>query len=238
MEDLERNNTKEKISKVTSLLILLIIIISMCVSLYYNYTLQNQIYERDEIIKDLTYKDSLLNQIMDIEYDSAAQTTSYSYRVRDGKILKYNVLADELDKTKFEYELMSVKHNKIANENTQNIDDYNSLTKSYNSLYTDYSLLNNKYNSLIDEFNKFVNFQKSTIETYKSTADSLSSFKTIVSLIQSNYHVNYEITKTGKTKKVSINADKLDSALVLLPYFRDRLKLDENGKVWTIKTGK
>ena len=68
--------------------------------------------------------------------------------------------------------------------------------------------------------------------------DSLASYNSVIRLIQSNYHVNYNISRNGKKKNISVNADKLDSALVLLPYFRDRLKLDKEGKVWTIKTSK
>lgn len=238
MENLEKNKIKERIGKVTSLFILLLVLISLGVSLYYNQTLQEQVNERDILIKDLTQKDSILNQIMDIKYDSVTKTTSYSYRVRDGKVLKYSSLADELDKSKNDYDQISEKHSKIINENNQNINDYNSLLNSFNSLNKDHQELQARFNSLVDKFNIKIADKNKLIDDLNVLADSLSSYKSVVRLIQSNYQINYSIIRNGRSKDISINADKLDSALVLLPYFRDRLKLDNAGKVWTVITRK
>lgn len=210
MENLERNNIKERIGKVTSLFLLLLILIALGVSLYYNETLQEQVNKRDIIIEKLT-QDSILNKIMNIKYDSISKSTSYSYRTRNGKLLKYDELANELDKSK--------EDNK--QDRNELITEYNSLVNRYNKLVESQSELNNNFNQV---------------------ADSLYSFKIVLQLIQSNYHIDFVIDRNGngKIEEVSLKADKLDSALVLLPYFRDRLtldKVDKNKKFWTIKTG-
>lgn len=231
MENLEKNKIKERIGKITTFLILLLIFISLGVSLYYNQTLQEQVNERDVLIKDLTQKDSILNQIMDTKYDSVTKTTSFSYRVKDGKVLKYNSIANELYKTIKDYDQIYKKHNKIIIKNNQNVMDYNLLNKDYVELQV-------RFNSLVDEFNGKIADKNKLTDENNLLRDSLASYNSVIRLIQSNYHVNYNISRNGKKKNISVNADKLDSALVLLPYFRDRLKLDKEGKVWTIKTSK
>ena len=69
--------------------------------------------------------------------------------------------------------------------------------------------------------------------TYKQlehSVDSLSEYKIFLELIKKNYPI--------KTKKVgntySISSEKIDSALMLLPTYRDMLYFDAKEKVWII----
>jgi len=236
MENSGRNNMKERIGKVTSLFLLILILIALGVSLYYNKTLQQQVNKRDILIENLTNRDSILNKIMDFKYDSITKTSTYSYRVREGKVLKYNILAEELDKTRNDYDSISEKHNKIIDKNNQNINDYNSLSESFNSLNKEHNDLIQKYGLLADRFNEMIEKQKKMNNNFNQVSDSLSSFKTVLQLIQSNYPISFNINRNGNIKNISIKAAPLDSALILLPYFRDRLKLDKDKKIWTIKT--
>jgi hypothetical protein len=67
-----------------------------------------------------------------------------------------------------------------------------------------------------------------------SEVDSLNQelriLKSKLSLIQSNYSIIFKETNNG----ISIHADKIDSALLLLPYYRDKLSYDSQKKSWTI----
>jgi hypothetical protein len=67
-----------------------------------------------------------------------------------------------------------------------------------------------------------------------SEVDSLNQelriLKSKLSLIQSNYSITFKDTNNG----ISIHADKIDSALLLLPYYRDKLSYDSQKKSWTI----
>lgn len=238
MEELERNDIKSKIGKITSLLFWLIVIIALGVSLYYNNSLQEHIYERDALIEKLTQRDSILNKIMDFEYDSIAGTSSYTYRVRDGKVVKYNTLAKELDESKEDYNEVIQRHSEIIEKNKQNEENYNSLYESMNALYKDHNDLVKKYNELVGDYNKNIKGNNENLRNLNVVRDSLSSFKTIVRLTQSNYGITYNIQRENNTKTISINAEKLDSALVLLPYFRNRLTLDTLKNVWIIDTSK
>ena len=97
MENLENNKMKEKIRKVTLGLLLILLFAYLGVSSYYNIDLQEQIDKRDSLIEQLTQRDTILNKIIEIKYDSISETISYSYRIKNGKVLKYNELSVELD---------------------------------------------------------------------------------------------------------------------------------------------
>lgn len=236
MENTEKNNIKQKISKVTSGLLLMIILISLAVSVFYNIKLQEQIDKRDIIIENLTQRDSILNQIFEIKYDSIEQIISYSYRTRDGKVMKYNEISNELDKSQKDYSAILNKHNALIQDNKQTIEDYNQLLNDFSSLNDNYVSSLKEYNELVLKYNRNVETTKKYLLEYNNTLDSLSSFKAIVDLIHSNYYIDYKIFKDGKYNKISIKSEKLDSALVLLPYFRDRLKKEKD--TWIINTKK
>jgi hypothetical protein len=236
MEDLEKNNIKDKIRKVTFGLLLILLIICLAVSVFYNVKLQEQVDKRDVIIERLTQRDSILNKILEIKYDSISHTTSYTYLVKGGKVMKYNELANELDKTHDDYILILNEHNKLLKENNQNIDDYNLLIKNFNSIYKDYKESQNKYNNLVDNYNTNIVSTKKYLNNYNLILDSLSNYKTIFNLIHSHYFLDYKIENDGKYRKISIKSEKLDSALILLPYFRDRLRKEKNS--WKITIDK
>lgn len=66
----------------------------------------------------------------------------------------------------------------------------------------------------------------------KAYSDAL---KTALDLINKNYGINYEITKDSTTYKVVVpTSQQIDSALMLLPYFRENLQYDEQSGKWVI----
>lgn len=236
MENLEKNKIKDKIGKVTLGLLLILILVSIVFSVFYNFKLQEQVDKRDFIIEQLTQRDSILNEIMEIKYDSISKTITYTYRMKNGKAMKYNELSDELDKSNDNYSKISNNHKKILGENNQTKENYTLLINDFNSLCDDYKDLQTKYNDLVDNYIKNIEKGKSKSTNYNRILDSLSYYKTVVNLIHSNYFIDYKIINDGKYVKISVISEKLDSALILLPYFRNRLKKEE--KVWKITTGK
>lgn len=238
MENLEKNRIKTRMGRVVLLFLILLVFVSLGVSLYFNETLQLQINERNVLIEDLTRSDSILKQIMDFEYDSVNHSSSYSYRTRDGRILKYNELARDLDESEKKYEQISLKHSKILNDNNKDLEDFNTIVNDYNSLSQEYNSLLKSYKLLIGDYNEIVVRQRKYINDLNQVSDSLSSFKIILRLIQKDYNISYSINTKGDIKSISVKSDKVDSALVLLPFFRDRLKLDREKGMWEIKTNK
>ena len=56
------------------------------------------------------------------------------------------------------------------------------------------------------------------------------------SLIKRSYDIDYHVEDEGENQiKVSISAEKADSAFMLLPYYRKKLKFDNIKNVWIIK---
>lgn len=236
MENSKKNNIKERISSVTRVLLLILVFIFLGVSIFYNIKLQEQVNKRDLIIEQLTQRDSILNQIMEIKFDSISKTITYTYRLKDGKVMKYSELSNELDKIHDDYSQIVNKHSKLLKDNIRNIEDYNTLTNDFNSLVNNYGELQKKYNNLIVTYNKNNQTGRSIIDNYNLISDSLSSFKTLVNLIHSKYFIDYKIEKDGNYRKISVKSEKLDSALILLPHFRDRIKKEKN--IWKISTRK
>nr|WP_319511332.1 hypothetical protein [uncultured Draconibacterium sp.] len=192
------NNIKAKVFKATITLLQLIVLVALAVTIFYNTRLQEQVYERDIIIEQLSQRDSILSKIMEIEYDSIAGTISYTYSSQNGKVLKYNDLNEQLD-------IFKDKYNIAINELQRFSEEYNNLIKDYNLL----------------------------AEEYYNATDTLAMYESLTGLLESVYSVHYELSHNENTRTVRVIAPKVDSALILLPYFRDRLKKDKDK--WIIR---
>ncbi|MCQ2214896.1 MAG: hypothetical protein MJZ31_03135 [Bacteroidales bacterium] len=94
----------------------------------------------------------------------------------------------------------------------------------------DEELISN-YNKLVEEY-KLIN-----IENFKYK-NKISEQKKVLELIERNYQINYNVSVDSIYSRIKlINTEKIDSALLLLPYYRDRLeRIDE--KTWTITKGR
>ena len=69
-----------------------------------------------------------------------------------------------------------------------------------------------------------------------STINSLSTTKAIFNRVCQRYDINIvNIKEQNGTLYFDIQAHKLDSALMLLPYYRHKLKYDSKKKVWKIR---
>ena len=69
-----------------------------------------------------------------------------------------------------------------------------------------------------------------------STINSLSTTKAIFNRVCQRYDINIvNIKEQNGTLYFDIQAQKLDSALMLLPYYRHKLKYDSKKKVWKIR---
>ena len=115
MNDSE-NNFRSKATKLLEGLFVLLLAVMLGVSMYYNYTLEQQIYKRDVLIENLTRRDSILNQIFEIKYDSINKSISYKYQERDGKVVKYNELVDEIDEKESEIKEGEISIKKLKND--------------------------------------------------------------------------------------------------------------------------
>lgn len=234
MDNIEKNNLNQTIFKVTTILLKFIILVAFSVSIFYNIKLQEQLDKRDSLIKVLTFRDSIYDKVFEINYDSIKKTMSYSYRIENGKVLKYGDILNKLDTSYYVYNNFLYNHKKLLNDNKQTIENYNQLFNYCDSLNDNYLNLQYKYNDLVIRYNGNIDLTMKHINNYNLILDSLSNYKTVVDLLRSTYHIDYNIIREANHKKVIIKSEILDSALVLLPYFRDRLMKEKD--VWIIKT--
>jgi len=130
----------------------------------------------------------------------------------------------------------NLKFEKAVNNQVKLAEDNIQTIESYNKLVDDYIDLKERYNNLISKYNKNIEINKRSVNSRNEIIDSLSNYKTVVDLLHSHYFIDYTITTEGKNRKISIEAEKLDSALILLPYYRDRIKREKNK--WIINTRK
>lgn len=64
--------------------------------------------------------------------------------------------------------------------------------------------------------------------------DSTKYLQDILRMANKAYSFNYKISDDGKVTHYSVESPVLDSALVLLPFFRHMLTMDKDGKTWRI----
>ena len=95
-----------------------------------------------------------------------------------------------------------------------------------------------KYNSLIKEHNDLVKRYNELVVIYNNWSGDISyskALKAALDQINKLYDINYEIIKDSTAYKIVIPpSPKIDSALVLLPYFRGNLKRDDESNEWII----
>lgn len=128
--------TKNKILNVIPIVFILSLLISFITSLYFNNKLKAQLIERDNTIKVLLRRDSLLHQIIDLKTDSTGQYEYFVTMRKNGEILKYNEMYEYADS------MHKIVNQLIYNDKTKQgiIDAYNDIVSSYNDILFDYTI--------------------------------------------------------------------------------------------------
>jgi hypothetical protein len=173
--------------------------------------------EKTDIINKLQRSDSLLNQIMNVEQDSLGNRIIVSYRNNNDEIITYNELyKDNIEKT--------IITNKL---------------QWSDSLLS--QIMNVEHDSLGNSKVVFYRSNRGKIITYNELYKENTNLKNEVYSLRSKLDLvqeNYEITFKETDKYISINAEKIDSALLLLPYYRNKLRYDQETKTWIITFSK
>jgi hypothetical protein len=172
------------------------------------------------ILHDLQWSNRIFNKIMTVDINPSDRSKSVSYLTIDERVVTYGELEDM-------YKDLQIENNDLKN-------------RISNLLWTD-SIFNqiisveinpvskSKSISLQHRNGKIVKYNELSSEV-DSLNHELRILKSKLSLIQSNYSIIFKETNNG----ISIHADKIDSALLLLPYYRDKLSYDSQKKSWTI----
>lgn len=196
-----KNSIIRKIKGLIPIMISLGIIATLVYSIYYSSQLEEQIWERDKTIQELSFRSKLVEDYFDIIYNPADSTTSY-------------VLKDTKRNT-----LMTTPRGA-----TITID---SLIQEYNSLIHEHNEVINEFNSLVMEYNSLGK------EQVREKNERIR-LEMVLKMIEKKYKISYEISVDSNTITTHLrNTDMVDSGLVLLPYYRDKIERKPNG-LWII----
>lgn len=214
----------------TIILVVIIVGLTTVINSGINYIdkLENQIIERDSLISRLTISEALVKEYFDIEQDSL--TNEITYTLKPSKQEPVQIVYRNMSETfQAGNDILTSKevverYNSLIGEFSQYINENEKLVDKYNQLVRDHNKLIKDYNELVNLYNK-----KSGDKAY---SDAL---KAALDLINKNYGIDYEIINDSTSYKVVVPpSQKIDSALMLLPYFRENLHYDEKSGKWVI----
>lgn len=193
-----KNKILIKIKELIPILFFLGIIAALFYSVYYSSKLEEQIWERDRTIQELSFRSKLVEDYFDIKYNPTDSTISYI--LKDSIRNRFTTIHKGNFKVQQEY--------------------IDSLIKDYNSLVKEHLEIVEEYNSLVDKSNSLIN-EKRNLED-------------VLGIIEKKYKITYDISVDSKTIIISLkNTDMVDSAMVLLPFYRDKIERKPNG-LWIV----
>ncbi|WP_071145517.1 hypothetical protein [Bacteroides ihuae] len=232
---------KEKISNIIGVLVLTVLI---CMSIAFLFTYNNidslkeEIKNRDLIIENLNKNDSISKSII----ESTNSTANSTNIVSSGDLVKYaNEMSNTIDSL---YNDIINKQNRINNLND---------SLRYYKIYYDYSQskFNHKYivikNASGGRNYSFDPNAVSKVE-YKKCQDEVNNLRTEIFNLKNSLNAyknaceKYDIKiKTSNVRKngynfisYDISSTKLDSALMLLPVYGNKLKFDTKNNEWSV----
>lgn len=187
-------------------------------------TLESQIEQRDTLIRKLSHSNDLIKEYFDIKYDSVRNEETYV--LKDSKKTRI-----EVEKMQTIHDVKYIKDEDRFYKNGNRISS-DSLIKEYNTLSQrntgDWKKMVEKYNSLVHEYNKLG-------AKLSATEDSLWVKNLLLKNTMKYYKIQYTYSYNGNQVITNINSLKLDSALILLDVYRDKLKYNPKKKQWIIK---
>tara|TARA_R100000935_G_scaffold57354_2_gene91119 strand:+ start:319 stop:1044 length:726 start_codon:yes stop_codon:yes gene_type:complete len=214
---------------VTSIVALILIVILS----NYIFELEYQINQKDNFIENSVKNDSLINE----------KTKAYADQIKN-YVEDCNFKIN--GKTITQKEVLRIA-NKALDDNVKYRDSIRRLKFSLKNAQKDYgisydvqrkgdTLISTRNITEIDTMLAYYPKLKKIEKKYYSVLDSLERYKWHSELVKKNFGISYKITKKNKQLKARRVANaKIDSALILLEYFRHRLSIDEDGD-WVIDT--
>ena len=192
---------KNKIVLYISLTLNLLVVIFLFITVSNNKSLQKTLIKKDDILKNVLIKDSLLQK-------SKAQYQSKISRhiqgcdfIIDGKKVDSN-------------ELMKIIEGL-----------YISVGKNKDSLYY--------YRELTKRNNHFQDVIESKIPDIQKMNDSLSIYRGIYQVIKKQYGINHTGRIEGNSIIYKRPVNKVDSALAVFKYYKDKVHRDKDG-TWIV----
>jgi hypothetical protein len=209
-----------------------------------NDNLQTDIIEKQNVINQLQITDSLFNQLIGSNYNFR--------RDENGEIITYNELGKQNENLVSEKNAMSNLYDFSQNEIINLREIYQNETSKTHWADSLFSIImpvkiagHSRYiPTALDREGKII-----TYEVLIKTSNILVSKYDSILIINQNLLMEsnkvkqklnmaekyYDIRFIESDSTITIMSDKVDSALLILPYYRHKLKYDQKNKIWTIK---
>lgn len=229
-------------SKIIDVLGAVFIIAFICTLIYFLYELENQVSERDAMIenlqkenKDLVHKtNNLIVGGKIITMDELVKYTNKINRQLDSVEIALEYYKTHYDMTQDLYQNDFYKKQKndsitlyTLSPKVPRVEVYNELKKELDSL----RIANSHNNWALKKYGINLHIGDGTISATAPEIDSLKRKQQMYDYAVKAYDIKIIESKDGKT--FSVKAPKIDSALILLPYYRDMIK-KESDSTWTI----
>lgn len=200
---------------------------------------------KTNIINNLQRTDSLFNQIMNVQYDSLGNKVYYFSRNNIGEIITYDELHEK--KQALEREVSSLE-NKISDLQWEHSMlnklisvEINPKDKSKSVSYLSREGKALTYGDLIDMYKdqeaENNNLKKESVDKYNELIIEINSLRSDSLLFEQKIRIikeKYGIEAVEENGYIFVKGLEVDSALMLLPYYRDKLKYNTEKKSWTI----
>lgn len=217
-------NKKYKLSSVLALFFFVL----FCGSTFLNYKLSGyldeydeQVERQDSMIRKLSFSNDLVKEYFDIEEDSITHNTTYSLKENKKEIEKVTERVTKYVEPEFVRNGKKISSEELVAainaKDKESVEAINSLANKYNTLVQDYNDLAKKM---------------------KMKSDTVDIQSMALGLIKRNYGIDYTSTLNGDTRTVHVQGNKVDSALMLLPYYRHKLTYDSKTKSWMVEVKK
>lgn len=211
--------------KVSSVLALLFLVL-FGGSAFLNYKLatylneyEDQIERQDSMINKLSFSNDLVNEYFNINEDSITHTKTYS-------------LKEEKREKEIQHVTKYIDHVFIRDGKEMSSDE---LVAAVNASDRESA---ETIKSLVDKYNTLINDNKELWKKYCDRNDSVITQGMALGLIKRNYGIDYVSNLNGDKRTVKIFGERVDSALLLLPYYRHKLSYDPLKKVWIVEYDK
>jgi hypothetical protein len=201
-------------------IIIIILIASLSVLLWVyvnsNSKLTGIIVQKDSMLNDIRFRDSIY----------AEKTKEYS-----------SIISKYFTNCKF-----TINNKQISMD--QIIDLYNKSLVENDRLLDSFIFYQNLYNKCSAELDKtqihYLYEKRSYDQLYKITdkyADSAQIFNKLLKTIIKHYGLKLDYSRSKGTINLNIGVGMADSALMLLPFYRNMIEYDSSTKIWNVYYG-
>lgn len=220
MENSRFSKIFSNLPKIIIFVLVLLSLVANGICFFYINELEIQIDQRDSIISKLTFSNDLVKEYFDIIEDSVSQKTLYTLK-EDKKIVQ--------TKTEYINQPVFVEHTFTKGDEVITTEDLLSIANNKDSVNLEkLKALSEEYNSLAKKYNE-------TQNEVQALRDTILFQSMALGLIKRNFDIDYTYGREDNTYHVSLQANKADSAFVIFPYFKNKMKYDEKTNSWKIK---